>query len=248
MTIWRVFFSLANFCFLAVGLHSDPLPVVVIDPGHGGSAPSGSDELMTLSSPNNATSPSGVLEKDLTLELSQEIKKAFMEYDASHPANAWKCILTRESDVNPDFNVRTKSVVASGRPEALVSIHFNASEGGKAIGTVSMIHSSQRNPGYQGDFVFASGLSKAVSEVVSTFVPGNKSRDVIDDVHLHGGKGSYFFCQLENYPELRKTKKCFLEIEFIDRRDVDEGLIANRKKAFPKIAKSIVNYIVGHQD
>jgi N-acetylmuramoyl-L-alanine amidase len=44
--------------------------VVVIDPGHGGNSPAGSNQDFTLSSPNNARTPSGLKEKDLTLELA----------------------------------------------------------------------------------------------------------------------------------------------------------------------------------
>ena len=49
-----------------------------IDPGHGGNAPSGSMREFTLSSPNNAQTPSGILEKDLTLEMAQDIASALM--------------------------------------------------------------------------------------------------------------------------------------------------------------------------
>ena len=49
--------------------------IVVIDPGHGGRSDSGSQSARTLSSSNNATSPAGLQEKDLTLELSLEIKR-----------------------------------------------------------------------------------------------------------------------------------------------------------------------------
>ena len=41
--------------------------VVVIDPGHGGGADSGSQAARTLSASNNATTPGGLREKDLTL-------------------------------------------------------------------------------------------------------------------------------------------------------------------------------------
>lgn len=50
---------------------------VIIDPGHGGTKITGTHLLKSNSSPNNDISPSGLREKDLTLEISQEIKKAF---------------------------------------------------------------------------------------------------------------------------------------------------------------------------
>ncbi len=48
---------------------------VAIDPGHGGGGDSGTQSARTLSASNNATSPAGLHEKDLTLELSLEVKK-----------------------------------------------------------------------------------------------------------------------------------------------------------------------------
>jgi hypothetical protein len=33
--------------------------------------------------------------------------------------------------------------------------------------------------------------------------------------------------------------KCFLEVEFIDREDVENGLLKNRKETFPEIARAI---------
>lgn len=47
--------------------------IIVIDAGHGGSKPSGTQAARTLSSPNNAASPGGLKEKDLTLEPAQKV-------------------------------------------------------------------------------------------------------------------------------------------------------------------------------
>ena len=63
------------------------------------------------------------------------------------------------------------------------------------------------------------------------------------DQHLHKGVGSNFFYQLARYPALKKTPCCFLEIEFIDRVDVDKALLQNRKKSFPVIARAIAHYL-----
>ncbi|MFL6331777.1 MAG: N-acetylmuramoyl-L-alanine amidase, partial [Pyrinomonadaceae bacterium] len=44
-------------------------PVVVLDPGHGGETAVGG------SSPNNATGPNKLLEKNLTLDLARRVQK-----------------------------------------------------------------------------------------------------------------------------------------------------------------------------
>ena len=68
--------KLALLLVLALGASSYAgQHVVVIDPGHGGGGDSGSQSARTLSASNNATSPGGLHEKDLTLELSLEIRR-----------------------------------------------------------------------------------------------------------------------------------------------------------------------------
>jgi N-acetylmuramoyl-L-alanine amidase len=217
--------------------------IVIIDPGHGGQAAVGSEAKKTLSSPNNAISPSGIREKDLTLELSIDIKRAFEEFNKAHTSTPIICILTREQDHNLDFGERTKVILASGNPAAVISIHFNGSKGGQALGTLTMIHNREHNARYAEDIQFGEGLSKAVAEPLAKYVPASKARAVISDSELHGGSGSYFFFQMNNHPELARIPKCFLEVEFIDRSDVENGLLKNKAKAFPEIAQAIVNYV-----
>src|SRR5206468_664991 len=62
------------------------MPTVVIDPGHGGATATGG------SSPNNATGPNGLLEKDLTLDLGRRVSALL--------APRATVILTRTTDVN----------------------------------------------------------------------------------------------------------------------------------------------------
>lgn len=215
--------------------------VVIIDPGHGGKANSGSEELRMLSSCNNATSPGGVREKDLTLELSLEIKRQFAALSTAGSDPQIECVLTREVDENPDFSARAKTCAeATGVPAAIVSIHFNASDDGRALGTVAMVEDESRNDNYSADIRLAQTLTAEVSKAVRHFVPHSKPREPISDRHLHGGLGSNFFSQLRLNNRLGDVPKCFLEIEFIDRKDVENELLKNRKEAFPEIARAIV--------
>jgi len=217
--------------------------VVIIDPGHGGSHDSGSEAERSLSAANNATSPGGLKEKDLTLELAVAVRDQIAGRAAAHPQTKLTCRLTRTDDSNPDFAQRAQ-VCASARPLpcAIVSLHFNAG-GGKALGTVAVFQDQARNLNYGADHAFATGLIKATSEAVAKFVPGSRAREPISDAHLHGGTGSNFFHQLNKMGELRAVPKCFLEIEFIDRADVDKSLLARRAEAFPIIAGAIAEYL-----
>jgi N-acetylmuramoyl-L-alanine amidase len=180
--------------------------VIVIDPGHGGKDYTGSDSAKNLSSPNNATSPSGLKEKDLTLELSVLIVNAINQ-DPAVKAKGISAELTRTKDENPNFTERAK-LVASHKPLALVSIHFNASDNHKTLGTLAMIAAKDRNPDYANELAFADGLAQACSDAVRQFLPASKKRSTISDGHLHNGRGSYFFHQMSLLPELAQTVKC----------------------------------------
>lgn len=221
-------------CFSSAGATSTGV-TVLIDPGHGGTEISGSAAARTLSSPNNAKTPSGLLEKDLALELCKEISLSLKR-------KGFNVVMTRMDDSNPDFGKRAL-IASQVRPSAIVSVHFNASKGHSALGTLSMIAAEERNPNYATDLAFAQGLTQAISGAVSRFVSGSKPRAVISDEHLHGGLGSNFFHQLTEFSELRDTPKCFLEVEFIDRSDVEKQLIARRKEAFPQIADALADYL-----
>lgn len=221
-------------CFSGAGAPPAGM-TVLIDPGHGGTEISGSAAARTLSSPNNAVTPSGLLEKGLALELSKQITLSLQR-------KGFNVVMTRTDDSNPDFGKRAL-VAVRARPAAIVSVHFNASKDHSALGTLSMIAAEERNPNYATDLAFAQGLTRAISGAVGRFVPESKPRAVISDEHLHGGLGSNFFHQLTEFSELRDTPKCFLEVEFIDRSDVEKQLIARRQEAFPQIADALADYL-----
>ncbi|MEI6656061.1 MAG: N-acetylmuramoyl-L-alanine amidase, partial [Verrucomicrobiota bacterium] len=66
--------------------------IVVIDPGHGGGDDSGSQSARSLSASNNATAPGGLHEKDLTLELSLEIRKQLEALAPAHRDTRIDCV------------------------------------------------------------------------------------------------------------------------------------------------------------
>lgn len=216
-------------------------PVIVIDPGHGGSKVLGSLTTRTNSSPNNATSPGGILEKDLTLQFSRILREAILSRGAPVAV-----VLTRDEDKNIDFKTRAELCNVPGA-KCVVSIHFNASDGrGSAIGSLAVVEAPDRNDRYAEDAAFASGLAAACSKGVQEYLPDSKSRGVITDSHLHGGVGSNFFFQLARQSHLTDVPKCFLEVEFIDSKVVEKALLeGNREVKFRTIADQIAEYLIG---
>jgi N-acetylmuramoyl-L-alanine amidase len=86
------------------------LPVVVIDPGHGGNANTGG------SSSNNATGPNGLLEKNLTLDVGRRLAAAL--------AGRARVIMTRANDTNHSLAARAR-VARDNGARLFLSIHFN---------------------------------------------------------------------------------------------------------------------------
>lgn len=82
---------------------------IVIDPGHGGSVKVGG------SSPNNAVGPTGLLEKNVTLEVAKRIKAR---------AAGVEVVLTRSNDTNLGLADRAK-FAKDLRAPVFVSVHFN---------------------------------------------------------------------------------------------------------------------------
>lgn len=213
--------------------------IIVIDAGHGGSKPSGTQEARSLSSPNNAVSPGGLKEKDLTLELAQ---KVIMLINASPDAKkaGLRAVPTRTTDVNPDFSQRAK-IAADNKAEWFLSIHFNAVPKGakKASGTLGIAQLKAKNPHYKEDAEFAAALTAATNKTIRQWLPNSKALSVGDDHELHGGQGSNLFFQLRSQLKSPVTA-CFLEVEFMDNPAVEKALFTkNRATAFDAIAGAV---------
>lgn len=93
---------------------------IVLDPGHGGNKKIGG------SSPNNASGPNGLLEKDLTLDLATRVRDRLQGH-----ANV---ILTRTTDVNLGLADRAR-VAHDHNAAAFLSIHFNGYHDANVDGT-----------------------------------------------------------------------------------------------------------------
>jgi len=158
------------------------MAVVVIDPGHGGTVKVGG------SSANNATSSSGLLEKDLALTVARHAERALIA--RGHTAR-----LTRTEDVNLGLAARAalaKTVLA----DAFVSIHFNGFGDAAVQGTETWVHLSAPSRSHD----LAGCVQRAVLLATRYRDRGVQAKvlGVLDPVHFTG-----------------QTAACLAEISFI---------------------------------
>ena len=177
---------------------------IVIDPGHGGTVEVGG------SSHNNASSPSGVLEKNLTLRMAFLVRDALTSA-ASIGGHNIKIMLTRETDKN--IGLRDRALVAkNNNADLFLCIHFNASTAHNARGVETLISPKAGNSNHAADRAFAQLIQTAVVNALRKHDPGTKDRKVKDQslgVLRESSLGT-------------KARGCLVELEFLDTKAVDE--------------------------
>ena len=199
------------------------LPVVVIDPGHGGAHDAGSDAAHDKSTSNNATSVTHrLLEKDLTLQLGRLVAARV------NASGKLRAVLTRDADVNLDFARRT-AVAADAHAVAWVSIHFNSDDSHRASGPRAIIQRQANNPNFDADKAFGLALAGAVEDVSKRYRPQTPRATWHDDHELHGRWGSYLFYQLNQDPATRMIPACHLEVEFLDNPGLEQTFFVDRR-------------------
>lgn len=187
--------------------------VVVIDPGHGGTAPVGG------SSPNNATSASGVSEKAMTLELAKLVQSEFEAMAAGDPGSNIEVHLTRKTDRNLGLSDRAGFAATHGA-DVFLSIHFNGFNG-TARGTETLILSSANgNVNEAEDRALAERIQREVFNAIKAHDGGARDRGVKNNQRL----GVLKDVSLGNSQGNHKTRACLLEVEFIDVPAVDKLL------------------------
>ena len=212
---------------------------IVIDPGHGGARD------VDESSSNNATSPSGVKEKDLTLEVGREIFEA-IENSAEAKRLGIVPVITRAADVNVGMTERARIALARNT-KAFVSIHFNASDGHRAQGALGMVQDAGHgNPNVARDGAYANALADAVSAVTQRYDSKSRRRAFLTDRELKGGRGSFLLHHLRETAPGRSFPACFLEIDFIDNPAVEAWLVKGEqgKTVRAEIAKALAGALV----
>jgi N-acetylmuramoyl-L-alanine amidase len=98
---------------VAPAASSKSLPVIVVDPGHGGVE-------------TGAVGPGGLQEKDVTLDLARRVKQLLQKEGVT-------VVLTRDDDRVLPLDDRT-AIANQNRAELFLSIHLNASKRKSAIG------------------------------------------------------------------------------------------------------------------
>jgi N-acetylmuramoyl-L-alanine amidase len=179
--------------------------IVVIDPGHGGTIEVGG------SSKNNATSPSGVLEKNMTLRFAFLVRDHLSE-GARVGGHDVKIFLTRDEDVNLGLGERA-AVAKTKKANVFLSIHFNGFDG-TTRGTETLIHPKPGNSNHAADKGLAQRIQKAAFNALKAHDPKAKNRGVKDQklgVLKENNLGT-------------KARGCMIELEFIDVPAVDKLL------------------------
>jgi len=210
--------------------------VVVLDPGHGGNRKIGG------SSPNNATSASGVLEKAMTLDLAKLVQKKLTKLANGIPGSDVKVHLTRGGDTNLSLSDRAQ-FAENKRADVFLSIHFNGFNG-SARGTETWILSTANgNVNERDDRELAQRVQSAMLAAIQRFDSGARNRGVKDTQKL----GVLNDISLGNTRGEHSTRGCLAEVEFIDNPDVDSLLntgpnaIAVREAIAEAVAEAIVD-------
>jgi N-acetylmuramoyl-L-alanine amidase len=185
------------------------MAIAVIDPGHGGTSATGG------SSANNAVGPTGLLEKDLTLDLARRVRKAFA-------GSGVDLRLTRDEDRNLGLMARA-DIARQAEADAFISLHFNGFNRA-AQGTETWHHR------------LASGDSKALALLVQTAV--RKATGLSD----RGVKSSGFGV-LRPEHHASSTAACLLEVSFMDVAAEESRLRTDAYK--DKIASALAGAIRG---
>lgn len=216
------------------------LGVVVIDPGHGGTAN------VSGSKWNNATSASGVLEKTLTLLWCQTLKEQILS-QAAAAGETIKVVLTRTTDVNLTGEARAKKTRDNGA-KAFICLHFNGLDDKTVSGAETFYRAAQNgNVNLNADIAFGQAMHAALVAGLRKGRPATKDRKLKPDT-ASGPKvlGTLNDVSLGNpQPGGRLAVSTYFEVEFITNPDVDHAFVsgpqatANRTAAMASVATAI---------
>jgi len=180
---------------------------VVIDAGHGGSDP--------------GTSGNGIIEKDLTLKISQYMKKRFDELGIDSE-------LTRNTDETLNPNVRPKKVQSfygNGSDVVVVSNHINSGGGDGAEIIYALRNNDTLAKKIAQEFERA---GQNVRKYYQRRLPSNPAKD--------------YYYMLRETPN---NETVIVEYGFVDSKGDDVGQLKNNWQNLAEaVVKSIAEYIV----
>lgn len=219
------------------------LGAIVLDPGHGGTTKVGG------SSPNNATSISGVLEKNLALDFCK-ILKAELESQAASTGDKVDVFLTRTTDVNVGISARA-GLAGTKNAKLFLSLHFNGFHNPSARGVETFYADATKgNTNEAADKAFAGAMHEALLAGMRSIDPATPDRKLKSEI-LSGPKklGTLDDVALGNAGKAKKCLAAYFEVEFITNPTVETILIsgpaagANRVKVMASVAKAMLAQI-----
>ena len=137
------------------GIHT-----IVIDPGHGGTEV-------------GAIGPSGIQEKELTLQLARELETKLAQ------RLAVRVVLTRTEDANLPLDMRT-AIANQNKADLFVSIHLNSSLGSGAYGTETYFLSPQATDTRASSSAATENRAAAAGSAPATSDAANPADDTQD--------------------------------------------------------------------
>lgn len=210
-------FNKGRLRVMVEGLQGDPAkvvdmevpPVIVIDPGHGGTTN------LAGSSANNATSPTGILEKNMALAYALELRTALNTWATNNNSQA-RILLTRDGDFNVSGADRA-AVARDNGADVIYIIHFNAFNG-TARGTLE-VRRVQGNVNAQEDIDFIDRVLNGIVPALQVFDPGANRRAFVE-VNTSVASDA----NLGNQANYHPVRAGYAEVEFIDNPQVDQLL------------------------
>jgi N-acetylmuramoyl-L-alanine amidase len=156
------------------------LGTIVIDPGHGGINPEPG------SSPNNATSVSGVKEKKLTLDFCLILQDELIK-QAKNANEQIKVVMTRTTDTNLSAVKRAQKAF-SNQAKLFLSLHFNG-DAPSIRGSETFYRAKENgNLNLDDDIAFAKDVNLALYTALSTIDSAAKDRGVKPDTETNPGR------------------------------------------------------------
>jgi N-acetylmuramoyl-L-alanine amidase len=219
------------------------LGAIVLDPGHGGATKVGG------SSPNNATSISGALEKTLALDFCNILASELVK-QANAKGETVKVVMTRTKDVNVGISARA-AFAGKNKAKLFLSLHFNGSVTPSARGPETFFRAKANgNINLAADMAFANKVHQGLLDGIKAVDPTVKNRGVKPDTATGpGALGTLNDAALGNVVGGKMCSAAYIEAEFITNPTVEKVLIsgpgaaANQRIVMASVAKAMLEHI-----
>jgi N-acetylmuramoyl-L-alanine amidase len=219
--------------------------VIVLDPGHGGTVK------INGSSPNNAKSLSGELEKDWTLDMAKRTRASIVNKAVALGKNV-NVVLTRETDINKGLNARA-NVAKNKGAKLFLSIHFNGFN--KEVRGVETLIDSMDNVNKAQDRALAQSVQDRLLAALNEIDPTTKDLPKYNRKVKEQKLGVLRDLALGNTGSSHPCSSCLVEIEFMDVMAVEQLFQLNAPQTTTaeqtarnrqKIADSLADALLAH--